>query len=487
MLMKKLLPAILVLAVAVYFIAGYNGPEIGVSSIVDGNNLEEFWQTTDVTLRDNQLLLEKQNAILKSDFRIQNFELSMKVKTTEGAVGQINFSTTRRDDPDSKRGYTVLINNSDYSTGLPQKTGSLSRIRNNFIRTAENGEWFSLDLSVIGNRIKVTVNGKIISEYTEPQNVKRLEEFSGMVLSRSFISLRKTSAEGEILVSEMKFTPLSKQTGKEMAQVKSDTLGDIIDSLNQREFPLIDFHVHLKGGLTMDQACQHARENGFGYGVAANCGLKFPVTNDSTLNSYLASIRNEPVFKAMQCEGREWVTLFSPQAVAGFDYIFTDAMTWTDLKGRRMRLWMPDETFVENDQAFMDMLVAKIEAILDGEPVDIHVNPTFLPPQLAPRYDELWTTARMDKVINALVRNQVALEINARFKLPSMAFVKRAKAAGVKFTFGTNNAKNDDLNRLEYSIKAIREAKLTTDDIFLPRSKDDRKILKKGLPANVTG
>jgi hypothetical protein len=237
----------------------------------------------------------------------------------------------------------------------------------------------------------------------------------------------------------------------------------------------------------MDQACLHARTNGFNYGVAANCGLKFPVTNDSTLISYLNSIQKEPVFKAMQCEGREWVTLFTPEAVAGFDYIFTDAMTWTDNKGRRMRLWMPDETFIDDDQQFMDMLVGKIEAILDGEPVDIHVNPTFLPAQLASRYDELWTNERMDKVIDALLRNQVALEINSRYSIPSIAFIKKAKASGVKFSFGTNNAKNDDLNRLEYSIRVIKEAGLTINDMFLPRPRAERKILKKGLPATITG
>ena len=182
----------------------------------------------------------------------------------------------------------------------------------------------------------------------------------------------------------------------------------------------------------------------------------------------------------MQCEGREWVTLFTPEAVAGFDYIFTDAMTWTDDKGRRMRLWMPDETFVDNDQQFMDMLVGKIEAIMEAEPVDIYVNPTFLPAQLAPRYDELWTKERMDRVVNVLLRNQVALEINSRYKIPSIAFLKRAKAAGVKFTFGTNNTLSDDLNRLEYSIKAIKEVGLTTNDMFFPRPKSERKILKKG-------
>ena len=180
-------------------------------------------------------------------------------------------------------------------------------------------------------------------------------------------------------------------------------------------------------------------------------------------------------------------TLFSPAAVAGFDYIFTDAMTWSDHKGRRMRLWMPDETFVDNDQQFMDMLVGKIEAVMEGEPVDIYVNPTFLPAQLASRYDELWTNERMARVVSVLQRNQVALEINARYKIPIIAFIRKAKEAGVKFTFGTNNTKNDDLNRMEYCLKVIREVHLTQEDIFMPKTKAERKILKKGLPAAITG
>ena len=237
----------------------------------------------------------------------------------------------------------------------------------------------------------------------------------------------------------------------------------------------------------MDQACQHARDNGYNYGVAANCGLKFPVTSDSTLNAYLDGISKEPVFKAMQCEGREWVTLFTPAAVARFDYIFTDAMTWTDQKGRRMRLWMPDETFVEDEQKFMDMLVGKIEAILVNEPVDIHVNPTFLPAKLAPDYDRLWTTERMDRVIKVLKDNDVALEINARYKIPSIAFLKRAKAGGVKFSFGTNNGSNNDLGRLEYCLKAIHEVGLTAGDMFMPRPANAKKVMKSGLPSKITG
>jgi len=74
----------------------------------------------------------------------------------------------------------------------------------------------------------------------------------------------------------------------------------------------------------------------------------------------------------------------------------------------------------------------------------------------------------MDRVITALVENQVALEINNRFMIPSTAFIKRAKEAGVKFTFGTNNGGKDDLGRMEYAIEMIEECSLTGNDIWMP-------------------
>ena len=67
-----------------------------------------------------------------------------------------------------------------------------------------------------------------------------------------------------------------------------------------------------------------------------------------------------------------------------FDYVFTDGMTWTNPAGKRMRLWIPDEVEVGPDeQAFMDLLVSKIVGILENEPIDIYVNPTFLPAVIA--------------------------------------------------------------------------------------------------------
>ena len=477
-----ILPAILFTLV---LFSCQTSPQKGKVIKIDSSNFDKFWKENDLSSSGDGFLLSNPSSEITSRFHIRNFEFSVKLKTTTGAEGILIFSNTNKDDSDG--GYAVKINNSDYSEGDRQKTGSLSKIRNNFVRTAVDNEWFNLSLTVKGNHIIVVVNGKTVIDYAEPANVQRTGDLAGKVLTKGRLMIKKSGSKGQLLIGEMTLIPLEDELKSENITVEPDSLMKVVDMLNQQEFPLIDFHCHLKGGLTMDQACQHARENGYNYGVAANCGLKFPVTSDSTLNAYLDGISKEPVFKAMQCEGREWVTLFTPEAVARFDYIFTDAMTWTDNKGRRMRLWIPEETFVDDEQKFMDMLVGKIEAILGGEPVDIHVNPTFLPAKIAAGYDRLWTPERMDRVIKVLIYNDVALEINARYKLPGIEFIKRAKAAGVKFSMGTNNGASNDLGRLEYCLKAIKEAGLTPNDMFLPRSAKNKKVMKSGLPSKITG
>jgi hypothetical protein len=188
-------------------------------------------------------------------------------------------------------------------------------------------------------------------------------------------------------------------------------------------------------------------------------------------------MKGQPVYVGMQAEGREWVNMFSPAAIAQFDYVFTDSMTFFDDNGKRMRLWIKDEVTVGDPQKFMEMLVNRAVGILSTEPVDIYVNPTFLPEEIAKDYDRLWTPARMQRVVDAAVKNEVAIEINSRFKLPSAAFIKLAKKAGAKFTFGTNNG-DKDMGRLEYSLAMVKECGITWKDMWMPRPVGEKKALK---------
>jgi len=236
-------------------------------------------------------------------------------------------------------------------------------------------------------------------------------------------------------------------------------------------FQLIDLHIHLKGGFTIDDAIAKSNEENVKYGIAVNCGIGFPIQNDIQLDSFVTVMNKYPQFYiGMQAEGREWVNLFSKESIDKFDYVFTDAMTFIDNKGRRNRIWLKDETWIDNEQQFVDDLVALIVKIISTEPINIYVNPTYLPEQIAGKYDELWTDSRMEKVIQAAKKNNVAIEINNRFKIPSLRFISKAKNAGVKFTIGTNNI-DGNFPGPDYAREMIKKCGLKEPDFFVPKKK----------------
>jgi hypothetical protein len=244
-----------------------------------------------------------------------------------------------------------------------------------------------------------------------------------------------------------------------------------VNCKNNDPFPITDLHIHLKGDFTIEDAVKKSEAENIRYGIAINCGLKFPVHQDSQIDSVLLTLKDYPqFFIAMQAEGREWINLFSKESIEKFDYAFTDAMTFTDVKGRRNRIWLKEETWIDDEQAFMDYYVNTIVKILTEEPIDIYVNPTFLPAAMADRYDSFWTAERMDRVIKAAKENNVAIELNNRYKIPSYNFVKRAKKAGVKFTVGTNNT-DSKFSGAEYALEMIKRCRLTREDFFQPAKK----------------
>jgi hypothetical protein len=417
----------------------------------------------------------------------RNFELKAMVKTEASSNSGIVFHTQEQPYGPLLRGYEVQINNSYERPGDFQelkKTGSLYGIRNVYYPTAKDNEWFELSFKVVENRCEVFVNGTKVVDYIQPDDPYRPKNDKLKVFSAGRIALQCHDEGSKVYFKSIQVKPLPK--AEKFPMLVSKEWDDKITKMMLENFPVIDFHVHLKGGLTIAQACENSLKLGINYGIAPNCGLKFPVTDDASLAAYMDTVQTKPIFRGMQAEGREWITLFSPEAVAKFDYVFTDGMTWTDHKGRRMRLWIPEEAFVDDEQKFMDELVSKIESVVSQEPIDIHVNPTFLPAVIANKYDELWTDARIERFVNVLAKNGVALEINSRYRLPSEKILRKAKEAGVKFTFGTNNT-GADLGTLDYSFEIKEKLGLTYKDMFMPKKQNEKPVLVKGLPKKITG
>ena len=405
------------------------------------------------------------------DHNFKNFEFSADVKTQPGSNSGIYIHTRFQEEGWPSAGYEcqVLNTNAGSGNGEHKLTGSIYAIRNVWKQVTPDNEWFNYRIKVQGKTIQTYINGGLAAEYTEPDEVYRPEGFAGRLLSSGTFALQCHDPGSVVAFKNIRVKPLADDLPTPGTPPVDLEFEKKIVDLSSQNFPLIDYHTHLKGGLTLEQLLAHARYYGFTYGYAVNCGLMMGLESDAEVDAYMKSVETSPfAWHAMQAEGREWLQMFSEESRARFDYVFTDAMTWTNKNGRRMRLWIPQETEVGDPQDFMEQLVDHIVQIVTTEPIDIHVNPTFLPAEIAGQYDALWTDERIDRVVKALAESGVALEINNRFRIPSARIIKKAKEAGVKFTFGTNNGGADDLGRMDYAIEMIRECGLTPGDIWFP-------------------
>jgi histidinol phosphatase-like PHP family hydrolase len=159
--------------------------------------------------------------------------------------------------------------------------------------------------------------------------------------------------------------------------------------------------------------------------------------------------------------------VFSKEAVAKLDYVLSDALTMPDKSGGWIKIWTP-AFHCDDPQDFMDRYVDFHEEVMAKEPIDIMANPTFLPEALEPDYDKLWTEKRMRKIIDAAIRHHVAIEINSRYKVPRLPFLEMAKAARVKFSFGSNAHTADAIGDIDYGVAMYRKLGLTLNEFFHP-------------------
>ncbi len=398
-----------------------------------------------------------------------NFELAAEVMARPGANSGIYFHTTYQDSGWPVKGFEAQVNNS--SRTERRKTGSLYKIRDFYKQLVPDNEWFELRASVRGKNIQVQVNGVPVVDYIEPEEpVIPPGIETERQLDHGTFALQCHDPGSNVLFRSIRVRPLADDLPTPGgATVVADDLFRKILLTGASGYPMVDLHVHAKGGLSVEDAVRKSHRDGIMYGLAVNCGQGFDVMDDASARAYVESLAEQPVFIAMQAEGREWTGMFSREAVAEFDYVFTDSMTWTDNRGRRMRTWIPEEVGeITDPQEFMDTLVDRAVGILENEPIDIYVNPTYIPDQIAADYESLWTEERRKRIIDAAVANDVAIELNSRRELPSPSFIRMMKEGGCKFTLGTNNAGADDLGRSEYGLRMIEECELEVDDFFLP-------------------
>jgi hypothetical protein len=245
-------------------------------------------------------------------------------------------------------------------------------------------------------------------------------------------------------------------------------------NLQNTDLPRMDLHFHLNyegqslanAAVVYEKAAAQSKASGVIFGIAEELINDNVKINDSLVLDRVKLAKKNSLYLALQVSRRDWLNLFSKEVLKQVDYILADAMIFPDKAGRMMRIWVPNTPLGE-PQAFMELYVAHNLKIL-AEPISIWANPTYLPDAMKSRYDELWTDARLKSLINAAIKNNVAIEINSTFKIPNARVIKMAKAAGARFTFGSNTH-GLGAGDITWSINMAKECGLTKSDFYIPK------------------
>lgn len=253
------------------------------------------------------------------------------------------------------------------------------------------------------------------------------------------------------------------------------------------DLPRCDLHAHLDNS-TIDAVASLGRKLGVRLGIVEHAGTKenvYPVvlSNDAELDRYLHMLEGKGVWRGVQAEWKDWTSGFSRAALARLDYVLMDAMTFPGKDGRRVKLWEKDlyaRVPMDDRERFMDRFVDWHVEILNRQPIDILANVSWLPTPLAADYDAFWTPSRIGRVVEAAVANRVAIEISSGYRLPRPAFLRIAKAAGAKFSFGSNG-RYPKMGKLDYALEMARQFDLKRADIFLPGDEVQKAVLRKSF------
>jgi histidinol phosphatase-like PHP family hydrolase len=236
-------------------------------------------------------------------------------------------------------------------------------------------------------------------------------------------------------------------------------------SPEEYDFPIVDLHCHLTNEFTIDTVMQIAKDRKVKFGIVEH-PAPWAIKDDADLKNYIDKLRKYPVYIGLQPLEMGWSKHFSPAILSQVDYILMDPQRVQMKNGEMLQIW-EFNTYVEDTEEFMERYMAHSMDILNNEPINIFGWPLFLPVCIARDYYTIWTEERMQMIITAAKKRNIAIEINDMAHTPHDKFILAAKKAGLKFTFGSDS-RNMNAGRLAYCKSVAKKCNLKKEDFYVP-------------------
>jgi len=436
--------------------------QTGWINLFDGHSLsgwnpsehKDSWQVVDGMLAANgpRSHLFYNGPVHNADFR--NFELEVELITQPECNSGVYFHTQYQETGFPEKGFEIQVNNTALGDGgyrERKKTGSLYGLRNMYMQLVPDLQPFRYNIAVRGKNVQIRLNGQLLVDYVEPTPpVVPAGGEKGRFLDHGTFALQCHNNGSRAAFRYVRVRPLPDNlpayTAAAPAPVADEVFRQIIN-IGRHNIPMVDYHAFLRDGMTLSQLLAKSRRDGLQYGLTA---LSSQVATPEAAEKWLNQYAGKPVFCALEAEDPSWLKTVPRATAQRFNYVLASGK----------------QPFTDID-AFLESTIRR----LNTEPLDLYTNATYLPPPLEAQRDQLWNEARASKLIEALVRNKVALEINTLHESPDKAFVNRAKQAGCKFGFGTGNQTAAQLKRCEYGLRLVEECKLDWQDFYAPGAK----------------
>jgi hypothetical protein len=207
---------LLSVAGSLLFAAGPNDkPEKGFTRIFNGKDLtgwtkakenEDAFQVKDGSIVANgkRCHLYFTGPFKGKPANFKNFELKVDVMTKEKSNGGIYFHTAYQEKNWPDKGFEVQVNNSH---GDWKKTGGLYNVQDNKEPFQDN-VWFTEHIIVKDNHVTVFVDGKKVSDWTQPADWQGPKGNPGRKLDAGTFALQAHDPGSTIFYTNIRVKPL---------------------------------------------------------------------------------------------------------------------------------------------------------------------------------------------------------------------------------------------------------------------------------------
>jgi Domain of Unknown Function (DUF1080) len=166
------------------------------------------------TVKDGELVVSGGRAHLfyvgpDGNAKFRNFEFKAKVKTTPGSNSGIYFHTVYQDKNWPAAGYECQVNATHTDR---KKTGGLYAVADVMDNAPhKDDEWFDYSIKVDGRHIVISINGKVTTDWSQPEDwdpAKTLTNMTGRKLGEGTIALQGHDPKSVIHYKELFIKPL---------------------------------------------------------------------------------------------------------------------------------------------------------------------------------------------------------------------------------------------------------------------------------------